>query len=428
MSATLPSERLATLHREEWGRLLAALIGDMRDIELAEDALQDAFAKALEHWQTAGIPKSPASWLFRTARNSAIDKIRRKETFGRKISELEAKAQALQFRNPEEDDDVIEDRRLMLMFTCCHPALTTPTQVALTLQTLGGLQTKEIAQAFLTSESTMAQRLVRAKKKIKAANIPFAVPSADSMPERLTAILSTIYLIFNEGYAARTGQTPIRAGLVDEALRLGHVLARLLPRDPEVAGLLALMLLHDARRGARYDGNRPVPLDRQDRSLWDQQKIQSGTKILESAMRLGQIGPYQIQAAISAVHAEALTAEATDWAQIVLLYDRLFQETHSIVVQLNRCVALSFAKGPEVGLAEIRALGDCEELQSYQPYHAAHADILRRAGLKEEAKIVYHRALGLTENQADRMFLNDRLVEMDEGNCSTPNDKNSEHK
>ncbi|MFT7620076.1 MAG: RNA polymerase sigma-70 factor (ECF subfamily) [Planctomycetota bacterium] len=422
MTLPSPSETIASLHLEQWGRLLAALIGDVHDIELAEDSLQDSFAKALAHWQDHGIPKAPASWLFRTARNCAVDRIRRQETYGRKLSALEAQARALEIRNPEDDEEVIEDRRLMLMFTCCHPALTEATQVALTLQTLGGLTTKEIALAFLTSESTMAQRLVRAKKKIKAAHIPFAIPSPDLLPERITAILSIIYLIFNEGYAARTGQAPVRANLVNEALQLGRVLARLLPRDTEVAGLLALMMLHDARRAARYHGNRPVPLDSQDRSLWDQGKITLGVKILEGAMHLGRIGPYQIQAAISAVHAEAQTAVETDWKQIALLYDRLLAKTGSAVVQLNRAVALSFADGPERGLSEILRLAGQSDLQSYQPFHAAHADILRRAGKVNEAKEAYRQALTLTENQADRLFLNDRLVELGPNSSSPPPD------
>ncbi len=409
----LPNEETRSVfHKKEWGRLLAALIADLGDIELAEDSLQDAFAGALTHWQENGLPENPPGWIYRSARNRAVDKLRRQALFGDKRAVLEAQAQALeeQFRQTTEQE--AEDKRLLLLFTCCHPALAERDQIALTLQALGGLTTQEIARAFLTAEPTMAQRLVRTKKKIKKTKIPYVEPDSAELPRRLRAVQSVIYLIFSEGYAARTGSSPMRLALVQEAITLCETLAHLCPRDPEVAGLWALMLLHDSRRLARFKSRRPVPLDQQDRALWDQEKIALGTSLLDSAMLLGQPGPYQIQAAISALHGQASSSEETDWRQIVLLYDRLYNMTGSIVVRLNAAVARSFANSPSTALTILDEIASTGQLSNYQPYFAARADILRRCGKKEDARAFYHQALALTENQGDRLFLNDRLVEL----------------
>ncbi len=404
---------LSVLHKEEWGRLLAALIADLGDIELAEDSLQDAFAGAFTHWEQNGLPANPSGWIYRAARNRAVDKIRRQAVFGDKRNVLEAQARALEAQFQETTEQEAEDKRLLLLFTCCHPALAERDQIALTLQTLGGLTTKEIARAFLTAEPTMAQRLLRTKKKIKKTKIPYVEPSSKELPQRLRAVQSVIYLIFSEGYAARTGSSPVRLALVQEAIKLCETLAHLCPRDPEVAGLWALMLLHDSRRPARFKNQRPVPLDQQDRTLWDQKKIALGTNLLDSAMLLGQPGPYQVQAAISALHGQASTSAETDWKQIVLLYDRLHIMTGSIVVRLNAAVARSFAEGPSAALTILDEIAATGQLSNYQPYFAARADILRRCGEKEEARAFYHQALALTENQGDRLFLNDRLVELE---------------
>lgn len=395
--------------REEYGRVLAALISQLNDFELAEDALQDALVSALERWKTDGVPRNPGAWLLTVAKRRAIDRIRRAAWF-------EHKMEAIAALTPQEDepdmDDTIPDDRLKLMFTCCHPALALEAQVALTLHTIGGLSTPEVARAFLVSESTMAQRLARARRKIRNAGIPYRIPPADLLPERLEALLAVIYLIFNEGYVATSGDALIRQELCGEAIRLGRVLVELLPQNAEALGLLALMLLHDSRREARLTPEGElILLEEQDRSRWDQEKIREGIAILDQALALYAPGPYQVQAAISALHAQAPTAEATDWRQIAALYDTLARMTPSIVVEVNRAVAVAMAWGVPIGLELLLRLQD--QADGYYPYHAARADLLRRMGQREAAADAYRRALDLCRNTAERAYLQRRLDEME---------------
>jgi len=396
--------------REQWGYILATLVGQLRDLDLAEDVLQDATVAALQHWPQGGIPDNPRAWLFQTARNRAIDRLRRDARFQEKRERLERSVVPDEASSELADDDGIMDERLSLIFTCCHPALGEQARVALTLRTLGGLQTPEIAHAFLVPETTMAQRLVRAKRKIRDANIPYRVPPPHLWPERVESVLAVIYFIFNEGYSVTAGDGPTRADLCLEAIRLGRTLVDLAPGEPEAVGLLALMLLHDSRRRARTDAEGGlVTLEDQDRSLWNRDQIDGGERLLRAALSLGRAGPYQVQAAISAVHANASSHAETDWREITLLYRRLFELQPSWVVRLNEAVALSFAEGAEAGL---QALGELEagaNLDGYQPFHAARADLLRRAGRLDEAAGAYRRALDLSANAAERRFLEDRL-------------------
>ncbi|MGE5273190.1 MAG: RNA polymerase sigma factor [Verrucomicrobiota bacterium] len=382
--------------REEFGRAVSILIGALGDFDLAEDAVQEAFAIAAERWPRDCVPANPGAWIVTTARNRAIDRLRRRRTLETKQAEL-ARLAELTGNAEDEEVNTIPDERLALIFTCCHPALAVEGQVALTLRMLGGLTTPEIARAFLTSEAAMAQRLVRAKNKIRAAGIPFRVPPDDALPARLDAVLATLYLIFNTGYS------DVRGGLSREAIRLGRTLAELMPDEPEVLGLLALMLLQDSRRDARLDEEGVIVLlEDQDRSRWDADEIDEGRALVEAALRRRPPGPYQLQAAIAACH----TGAESDWRQIVLLYDELLRLQPSPVIELNRAVALAMAEGPETGLAAIDAIPG---LDGYVHYHSARGGLLRRAGRDAEARAAYRRALDLGPGEAERRFLEQQL-------------------
>ena len=405
--------RIDAVVREQWGRVLAILVGSVRDFDLAEDVLQDAVVIALERWPTEGLPGNPGGWLLQTARRKAIDRYRRDASFRAKREELSRLIEA-DARDPGgEPDETAVDQHLSLMFTCCHPALKEPARVALTLRALGGLTTPEIARAFLVPEATMAQRLVRAKSKIKAAKIPYRVPPPHLWPERLASVLAVVYLIFNEGYKASSGRELTRTDLCDEAIRLGRVLVELADDEPEAAGLLALMLLHDSRREARTGAlGELVTLEHQDRRLWDRGKIAEGERLLHKAMLRRRPGPYQLQAAISAVHAGADSHATTDWEQIRLLYRRLGEFQPTRVVRLNEAVALSFALGPNAALQALDELGTPGVLARYAPFWAARADFLRRAGRTAESAEAYRKAIELTENRTEREFLERRLKDL----------------
>ncbi len=386
--------------RDEWGRVLAHLIGFLGDFELAEEAAQEAFAIAAERWPRHGRPANPRAWLQTTARNRAIDRIRRDRTLAAKTRLLEVP----EATEDEIDETTFPDERLELVFTCCHPALATDAQVALTLRTLGGLTTGEIARAFLVAEPTMGKRIVRAKRKIADAHIPYRVPADDELPDRLRGVLRVVYLIFNEGYAATEGDRLVRGELCDEAIRLGELLSRLMPDDAEVWGLLALMLLVASRREARLRDGEIVLLRDQDRSLWNAALVAEGQDLVRRCLRWNRPGPYQVQAAINAVHSDARTATDTDWSQILALYDQLLALSPTPVVALNRAVAVAEVEGPEAALALVDGL----DLGGYHLFHAIRADLLRRLGRTAEAALAYEAAIARTENAAERAFLRRR--------------------
>jgi len=402
----------ARAFREESGRAVATLIRAIGDFDLAEEAVQEAFVVALERWPHEGTPDNPGAWITQVARNRAIDKIRREGVLRDKLAILQhlEELQAEPDAGPGEQLGEIADDRLRLIFTCCHPALPSESRVALTLRSLGGLSTAEIARAFLTSESAMAQRLVRAKRKIASEEIPYEVPVAEQMRERLSAVLATLYLVFNEGYLASGGEELVRTELSGEAIRLARILVAMLPREPEARGLLALMLLTDARRGARLDAaGEMVLLEEQDRSLWDDEKIAEGLELSREAAADEPVGPYIVQAGIAAAHAEAATADETDWDRIVGLYALLAELNPSPVIELNRAVAVAMRDGPEAGLALIEAI---DGLDGYHPRHAARADLLYRLGRNAEAVEAYKRALELAGNPVERRFIERRIASL----------------
>ena len=396
------------MFRTEHGRAVAVLVRVFGDIDIAEEAVADAFTAAVERWPTDGLPPSPAGWIITTARNRAIDRLRREGT----RADRYAQAALLHVRDEPVEEGPVQDERLRLMFTCCHPALGRAAQVALTLRLLGGLTTAEIARAFLVPEPTMAQRLVRAKGKIRDARIPYRLPAAADLAGRLQSVLAVVYLVFNEGYAASSGDALVRADLCAEAVRLGRQLAELVPDEPEVWGLLALMLLALSRRPARTTADGLlVPLAEQDRSLWNQTLVAESQALVRECLRRNAPGPYQIQAAIGAVHSDARSAAATDWPQIVQLYDQLLAIDPSPVVALNRAVAVAEVAGPAAGLALVDALG----LGTYRLFHAIRADLLRRLGRGSEASAAYEAAIELTQNAAERSFLSRRRQSLNAG-------------
>ena len=407
----MPDLRVAEIERvfrEQHGRAVAVLIRDFGDIDMAEEAVQDAFTEAIQRWPSTGLPASPAGWIITTARNRAIDRLRRE---GSRDDRHRQAADMLTPEDPEEEDIAVADDRLRLIFTCCHPALGTAAQVALTLRLLGGLTTAEVAHAFLVPEATMAQRLVRAKGKIRDAGIPYRIPEASDLPDRLRSVLTVIYLIFNEGYAASSGERLVREDLCAEAIRMGRVLRELMPEEPEVMGLLALMLLIDSRRSARLspDG-RLVLLADQDRTRWDRKLIDEGQELVRLCIARNRPGPYQIQAAINAVHSDASSVGATDWRQINRLYDQLMALAPSAVTALNRAVAVAEVRGPHEALA----LVDQVNLPDYYLYHAIRADLLRRLGRILEAKRAYEAAIARSDNIAEKSFLQCRLQTLDD--------------
>ena len=404
-SRRLNASDVERVFREEYGRAVAVLVRRFGDIDVAEEAVQDAFVEAVRRWPESGSPPSPAGWIITAARNRAIDRLRRE------ASRDDRHAQAMMLRAETEppDEGPFQDERLRLIFTCCHPALGPTAQVALTLRLLGGLTTPEIARAFLVPEATIAQRIVRAKAKIRDAGIPYRVPSEEELPGRVRAVLAVIYLVFNEGYTASSGDILVREDLAAEAIRLGRLVANLLPREPEAMGLLALMLLIHARRAARVDGDgNLVLLADQDRDRWDRPLIDEGLELVRRCLRLNRPGPYQVQAAIQAVHSDAARAEDTDWWQVLQLYNQLVAIAPNPVVQLNRAVAVAQVEGADAALSLLEGL----DLDGYYLYHSVRADLLRRRGRDREAALAYERAIALTENRTERAFLERRLREV----------------
>jgi RNA polymerase sigma-70 factor, ECF subfamily len=404
-------EAIERAYREEWTALLATLAGQLGgDVGLAEEAVADAFAAAVAEWPTRGVPSRPGAWLTTVARRRAIDRLRREATRSAALDRLETLVRDHGTTDPEPPDrSGVDDDRLRLLFTCCHPALALEARVALTLRVVAGLEVPEVARAFLTTETTMYQRLVRAKRKIKTARIPYRVPDTDELPDRVRGVLHVIHLVYTEGHVASSGDDLVRVDLCQEAIRLGRLVVELMPADAEALGLLAFLLLTDARRPARTDTRgRPVALEDQDRARWDRSLASDGTAILQRALDLGAPGPFQVQAAIAALHAEAPHWDATDWSQIAALYGELSRMDSSPVVTINRAAALAMADGPHVGLALLATIDVDDRLDRYQPFHATRAELLARAGDAESAAIAYRRAIELTQNAAERAGLEAR--------------------